>query len=95
MTKKTALILTTIFFLIFLGAYLWFYGRFGRYLLRLMFGVAAFNSIWPATALFLLTILVIVAHALPSNFMTEGFIGLLDNKVSRQDKKRLFDAFLV
>jgi hypothetical protein len=27
--------------------------------------------------------------------MTEGFIGLLDNKVSRQDKKRLFDAFLV
>jgi hypothetical protein len=62
MTKKTALILTTILFLPFLGAYLWFYGRFGRYLLRLMFGVAAFDSIWPATALFLLTSLVFVAN---------------------------------
>ncbi|MGD6959496.1 hypothetical protein ACQCWA_17755 [Rossellomorea aquimaris] len=55
MTKKTALILTTILFLPFLCAYLWFYGGFGRYLLRLMFGMAAFDSIWPATALYLLT----------------------------------------
>ncbi|MFJ5625269.1 VanZ family protein [Peribacillus loiseleuriae] len=64
MTKKTALILTTILFLPFLGACLWFYGRFlfGRYLLRLMFGVAAIDSIWPATALFLLTSLVFVAN---------------------------------
>lgn len=62
MTKKTALILTTILFLPFLGAYLWFYGGFGRYLLRLMFGVAAFDSIWPATALFLMTNLVFVAN---------------------------------
>jgi hypothetical protein len=62
MTKKTALILTTILSLPFLGAYLWFYGRFGRYLLRLMFGVAAFDSIWPATTLFLLTCLVFVAN---------------------------------
>lgn len=62
MTKKTALILTTILFLPLLIAYLWFYCRFGHYLLRLMFGMAAFDSIWPAAALFLLTSLVIVAN---------------------------------
>ncbi|RBP88238.1 VanZ like protein [Cytobacillus firmus] len=62
MTKKTALILTTILFLPLLIAYLWFYGRFGHYLLRLMFGMAAFDSIWPAAALFLLTSLVISAN---------------------------------
>ncbi|MDF2650146.1 MAG: VanZ family protein [Paenibacillus sp.] len=62
MTKKTALILTTILFLPFFGVYLWFYGGFGRYLLRLMFGEAAFDSIWPSIALFLLTSLLFVAN---------------------------------
>jgi glycopeptide antibiotics resistance protein len=62
MTKKSALIFTTILFLPFLGAYLWFYGGFGRFFLRLMFGVAAFDSIWPATALYLLTSLFFVAN---------------------------------
>lgn len=62
MSKKTALILTTILFLPFFGVYLWFYGGFGRYLLRLMFGEAAFDSIWPSIALFLLTSLLFVAN---------------------------------
>lgn len=61
MTKKTSLLLTTILFLPFLGANLWFYARFGRFLLRLMFGDAAFDSIWPSVALFLLINLVFVA----------------------------------
>lgn len=64
MTKKTALILTTILCLPFLGAYLWFYERFfwGRYLLRLMFGAAAVGSIWPAAALMLLINLAFAAN---------------------------------
>ncbi|RKN86274.1 VanZ family protein [Paenibacillus ginsengarvi] len=61
MTKKTSLLLTTILFLPFLGANLWFCARFGRFLLRLMFGDAAFDSIWPSVALFLLINLVFVA----------------------------------
>lgn len=62
MTKKSALILTTILFLPFFGVYLWFYGGYGRYLLRLMFGEAAFYSIWPSIALFLLTSLLYAAN---------------------------------